>query len=113
MLSTLTILPVIAAQNPSHLIVIVLDNQAYEATGGLATLTDGPTDLSEMELAAGIPGTQLVREPPEFEKAINEAFRSKDSSIVEKVEIAIQRFPYPTFWGIENKFRFIRHVLII
>jgi hypothetical protein len=53
----------------------------------------------------------MVRELPEFEKAINEAFGSKDSSfIVAKVEIATQRFPYPTFWGIENKLRFIRHI---
>jgi thiamine pyrophosphate-dependent acetolactate synthase large subunit-like protein len=111
MLLTLTILPVISAQNPSNLIVIVFDNQAYEATGGLPTLTSGPANLAGMALEAGIPNTHLVRELPDFEKAINGAFRSMDSSfIVAKVEIATQRFPYPTFWGIENKLRFIRHI---
>ena len=111
MLLTLTILPVIAYQNPANLIVIVFDNEAYEATGGLPTLTSGATDLAGMAREAGIRNTRLVRQLPEFKEAINKAFQVKETSfITAKVEIATQRFPYPTFWGVENKLRFIRHI---
>src|SRR5688572_19665489 len=62
MLMGLTVLPVIASQNPSNLVIIVIDNEAYEATGGPPSLTAGGTDLSGMARAAGIPNTWLVRE---------------------------------------------------
>ncbi len=111
MLLTLTVLPVVAAQNPSNLKIIVFDNQAYEATGGLPTLTREGTDLARMASGAGIRVTHSVSDLQDFERSIDEAFQSKDACLIAaRVEIATERFPYPTFWGIENKFRFVRHI---
>ncbi len=111
MLLGLTVLPVIAAQNPSNLIIIVFDNEAYEAPGGLPTLTASGTDLAGMAHEAGIRNTRLVRELPEFKEAIDKAFQVKEVSfITAKVEIATQRVPYSTLVGVENKYRFIRYI---
>ncbi|MBI4284467.1 MAG: thiamine pyrophosphate-binding protein [Chloroflexi bacterium] len=111
MLFALTVLPVIARQDPPNLIAIIFDNEAYEATGGLPTLTSGGTDLAGMARAAGIRSARLVREPPEFREAIDEAFRAKEVSfIVAKVDIATRKAPYPTNFGIENKLQFLRYI---
>ena len=110
-LLVLSVLPVIAAQNPSNLVVIVFDNEAYEAPGGLPTFTAGVTDLAEMARGAGIRNTKVVREIPEFEEAVDKAFHAKDASfITAKVDIATQRVPYPPFGGVENKYRLIRYI---
>lgn len=111
MLLVLTVLPVIAEQNPSNLIIIVFDNEAYEAPGGLPTFTAGATDLAEMARGAGIRNTKVARELPEFEEAVDKAFKAKEVSfITAKVEIATQRVPYPAFGGVENKYRLIRYI---
>ena len=111
MLLDLTVLPVIAEQNPSNLIVIVFDNESYEATGGLPSLTASGTDLSGMAREAGVRNTTLVRQLSEFEEAIDEAFKANGASfITAKVEIATQRVPYYPLDGIENKYRLIRYI---
>jgi sulfopyruvate decarboxylase subunit beta len=111
MLLTLTVLPVIGSQNPPNLKVIVFDNQAYEATGGLPTLTDSGADLAAMAGGAGIRMTRSVRDLQQFETAVDEAFKKYETCfIVAKVEISTLKFSYPTSWGIENKLRFTRHI---
>ena len=111
MLFDLTILPAIAEQNPINFIVIVLDNEAYEAPGGLPTFTAGATDLSGMAREAGIQNTKTARQLSEFQEAIDEAFDAKQTSfITAKVELSTQRIPYTSMMGIENRFRFIRHI---
>ena len=111
MLLTLTVLPVIASQNPPNLKVFVFDNQSYEATGGLPTLTQTGTDLAAMAKGAGFHFARSVKNLDEFEKAADEAFRSENASFISaKVEISTQRFPYPSLFGMENRFRFIRHI---
>ena len=111
MLFDLTILPAIAEQSPANFIVIVLDNEAYEAPGGLPTFTAGATDLSGMAREAGIQNTMTVRQLSEFQEAIDEAFDTKQTSfITAKVELSTQRIPYTSMMGIENRFRFIRHI---
>lgn len=111
MLFDLTILPVIAGQNPSNLIVIVFDNQAYEAPGGLPSATAAGTDLAGMARGAGIQNVTMVRLLSEFEEAIDKAFKAKGASFITvKVEIATQRVPYPSLGGIENKNRLVRYI---
>lgn len=107
----LSVLPVLGNQNPSNLIVIVVDNETYEATGGPASFTAGRTDLAGMARAAGVPNTWLVRELPAFEAAVEAAWRGNGASfIAAKVELSRRRVPYAPLEGAENKFRFVRYV---
>ena len=107
----LTVLPVIAQQNPSNLIVIVFDNEMYEAAGRVPTFTAGPTDLVEVARGAGIRNAVTVRELPEFQKAIDEAFQANGATFI---VVKTQTGTLPGAWlaldGTENKYRFIRYV---
>ncbi len=110
-LFSLTVLPVIAQQNPSNLIVIVFDNEAYEACSKAPTFTAGATDLAGMAREAGILNFRLVRQLPEFKKAIDEAFQANGASfITAKVEMSPRRTSYSTLGGTENKCRFVRYI---
>ena len=111
MLMDLPILPVIAHQNPSNLIVMVFDNEVYEAAGKTPTFTAGSTDLVKMAQGAGIVNTWLVKEPSEFERALNAAFQATGSSFINlKVELSARRSPPRAGDCVENKYRFIRHI---
>ncbi|MDH3234146.1 MAG: thiamine pyrophosphate-dependent enzyme [Alphaproteobacteria bacterium] len=111
MLMGLTVLPVLGNQNPSNLVVIVIDNETYEATGGPASLTAGGTDLSAMARAAGVTNTWLVRDIAAFEAAVDEAYRAEGASfITAKVEASKRRVPYADLEGPENKYRFVRYI---
>jgi len=113
MLMDLTVLPAIANKNPANLIVIVFDNELYECLppGTIPTLTAGQTDLVKVAQGAGIQNCRLVREPKEFQEAIDEAFQANGASfIVVKVDRTRVPLPVPTFNGTENKYRFIRYV---
>ena len=107
----LTILPTIAARNPSNLIVIIFDNESYEAAGCIPTFTAGVTDLAEMARGAGIKNVSTVKELSEFQPAIDKAFRAKDTTfIVAKAELGYTAGPRLALDCIENKYRFIRYV---
>ncbi len=111
MLMGLTVLPVLGSQSPSNLVVIVIDNETYEATGGPASLTASGVNLSGMAHAAGVPNTWLVRDLDAFETAIDEAFERKGASfITAKVEASKRRVPYADLEGPENKYRFVRYI---
>lgn len=113
MLMGLGILPVIAEQDPANLIVIVFDNEAYEfsGVGSMPTPTASRTDLSRMAQGAGIQNVTPVREPAEFEEAIDNAFQAKGASvIIVKVELGGPLVPFAALDGTENKYRFIRYI---
>ncbi len=111
LLMGLGVLPVIAHQNPSNLLVIVIDNESYEATGAPQPFTAGGTDLADMARAAGIPNTWLVRDIGAFEKALDASSNAAGASFVAaKVDRATRRTPYAPLDGVENKYRFVRYV---
>jgi thiamine pyrophosphate-dependent acetolactate synthase large subunit-like protein len=111
MLMDLPILPVIAQQNPSNLVVLVFDNEAHEAAGRVPTFTAGKTDLAKMALGAGIEHAWTVRDVDEFERALDLAFEAPGASFLDlKVEMVDRRPPLRAGDGTENKYRFIRHV---
>ncbi len=111
MLMGLTILPVVAQQNPSNLIIIICDNERYEATNKLPTFTAGVTDLAGIAREAGIRNVRLVREKSEFQTAVDEAFEGNGTSfIVAKVQLGHRPVPYTILRGAENKYRFIRYI---
>ena len=113
MLMDLTVLPVIAQQNPANLVVIVFDNELYEAAGNVPTFTAGTTDLVKIAQGAGIRSVRLVNELSEFQEAIDKAFQASSASfITAKVQMPSEPKPYPpvTMDDIENKYRFIRYI---
>lgn len=112
LLMGLSVLPVVAQQNPSNLVVIVCDNESYGAIDGLPTHTADVASLAGMAREAGIRNAIEIRELPQFQKAIDDAFNAKGTSFIvakvtKKHQPARHRLPYN---GIENKFRFIRHI---
>ena len=111
LLMGLSVLPALAAQSPSNLIVIVMDNEAYQATGGPPTFTARATDLARMAAAAGVPNTSQVKGLREFTVALDAAFAGSATSFINaKVAQATEAVPYSTLDGIENKYRFVRHI---
>jgi len=111
MLIDLTILPVIAQQNPSNLVVLVFDNEAHEAAGRTPTFTAGKTDLVAMARGAGIDHAWMVRGLDEFDRALDQAFGAPGASFINlKVEMVDRRPPLRAGDGTENKYRFIRHI---
>ena len=108
----LTVLPAIGEKNPSNLIIIIFDNESYEAVGGkLLTFTAGATDLAEVARGAGIKSARQVDKLPEFEKAIDDAFQANQTSfIVVKTEVGYAPVPYAVLDGTENKYRMARYI---
>lgn len=107
----LSVLPVIAQHNPSNLIVIILDNEAYEAAGKIPTFTAGPTDLAAVARGAGIRNVWLVRKLSEFQKAIDKAFQADGATfMVVKTQLGFLPGTWVAMDGTENKYRFIRYI---
>ena len=107
----LSALPAIARQNPSNLVVIVFDNEAYEACKNVPTFTAGTTDLVKVALGAGIRNAKLVREPAEFQEAIDESFHADGTSFIQvKVQLPSPPIPPTALDGLENKYRLVRYI---
>lgn len=111
LLMSLTVLPVIAKKNPSNLIIVVCDNECYDAAGRLPTFTADVTNLAEVARGAGIRNVTEVAELSEFQKAIDDAFEAKETSlIVTKASLSHGLAHRKTLYGVENKFRFVRYI---
>ena len=107
----LTALPTIALQNPSNLIIIVCDNERYEAVDKMPTLTASVADLAGIARKAGIKNVTEVKELPEFQKAIDDAFQANGVSfIVAKVKLSHPSILHYTLHAVENKYRFVRYI---
>jgi len=111
MLMGLTVLPVIAQQNPSNLIIIVFDNESYDCLNQIPTFTAGVTDLAAMARGAGIRNTSLIKQLSEFKKAIDEAFQANGATfIVVKTEAGRLSGTGLALDASRNKHRFISYI---
>lgn len=111
MLMDLPILPAIAFQNPSNLIVVVFDNMAYEACARIPTFTAHTADLVKIAQGSGIKNAWSVKTVSEFEEALTAAYRARGTSFINlKVEFSTRRSPPRAADCMENKYRFIRHI---
>jgi thiamine pyrophosphate-dependent acetolactate synthase large subunit-like protein len=99
---------------PGNLTVVVFDNEMYETIGGLPTLTAGRTDLAAMARAAGCEASASERDLAGFtataETMLNDGALG---FLVAKIAPGVKPWPpgrrKPTD-GVEDKYRFIRHV---
>ena len=71
-LMSLGTVPLIAAYRPANLIHVVLDNEAYESTGGQPTIS-GTVDLAALALAAGYTLVRRVNDERDLDAALDEA----------------------------------------
>jgi thiamine pyrophosphate-dependent acetolactate synthase large subunit-like protein len=68
-LMSLGTLPLIATCRPGHFIHVVLDNEAYESTGGQPTISS-TADLAALAQAAGYARVWSVDDPTALQKAL-------------------------------------------
>ncbi|MFE2089171.1 thiamine pyrophosphate-dependent enzyme [Streptomyces sp. NPDC059460] len=114
MLMNTGILATLGNQRPPNLTVVVLDNELYECIGSAPTLTAGNTDLAKMAEGAGCVNTVTVRDEPALAAALAGQLDDGECGfIVAKLEPGMEVWPpekrrYTD--GVEDKYRFIRHV---
>ena len=80
-LMSLGTLPLIASEAPPNLVHIILDNEAYESTGGQPSISSR-FDLAQTAGAAGYPWTRQVQDIEELESALTEAKKSGKLSLI-------------------------------
>jgi thiamine pyrophosphate-dependent acetolactate synthase large subunit-like protein len=80
-LMSLGTLPLIASERPSNLIHIILDNEAYESTGGQPSISS-QFDLADMARSAGYPWVRRVEDPEGLDSALIEVNAIRQLSLV-------------------------------
>ncbi len=80
-LMSLGTLPLIASEGVPNLVHVILDNEAYESTGGQPSISS-QFDLAETAASAGYPWTRRVRELEELETALIQALSGGQLSLI-------------------------------
>ena len=116
MLFNLGALCTVGKESPPNLTIIVFDNEHYEGVVGCPpTHTSGRVDLAGMASAAGIPCTSTVKTIENFvQSAATMLSDNKTGLMVAKIEPGVFKdIPAGRFKesdGIEDKYRFLRHI---
>jgi sulfopyruvate decarboxylase subunit beta len=116
MLFNLGALCTVGKESPPNLTIIVLDNEHYEGVVGCPpTHTSGRVDLEGMASAAGIPCTATAKTIENFvQSAATMMWDNKTGLMVAKIETGVFKdIPAGRFKesdGIEDKYRFLRHI---
>lgn len=96
---------------PDNLRVFVMDNQGYERVRHDISATRGKTDLAGVAHGCGIPQALTARTELEFADAAKAAMAGSGLSfVVAKVETGIADVAPRPGDGVEDKFKFVRHV---
>jgi sulfopyruvate decarboxylase subunit beta len=111
LLLNLGILPVLAQEKPKNLIIVVFDNGLYESGGNTPTLSASGADLAAIARGAGIKQAETIESLEQFE---NDAVTALRRDTFEFFVIGVKPGGLPItpkgMSGVENKFRFIRHI---
>ena len=105
-------LATIAAQQPSNLAIVVLDNERLGATGSQRSLTSHGVDIAGIARASGFPDAITVRSRQEVPDAINR-LRTGQTPFLAVVKVSRERVRavVPVWDGVELKARFRRTLL--
>ncbi len=82
LLMMLGCLTTVGARQPSNLIIVIMDNGAYEITGGQPTATSQGTDLAAIARAAGIPQSHWAADETHFESLIDQALTTPGPHLI-------------------------------
>ena len=82
LLMMLGCLTTVGARQPSHHIIVIMDNGAYEITGGQPTATSQGTDLAAIARAAGIPQSHWAADETHFESLIDQALTTPGPHLI-------------------------------
>ena len=74
-------LPLIASEQPANLVHIILDNEAYESTGGQPSISSN-FDLTQTAATTGYPWVRRVEDLEELESALTEATTGDQLSLI-------------------------------
>lgn len=105
----------IVNEMPPNLTLLVLDNQMYEGVGGHPTHTSRNIDLERLAAGTGIPVTGTARNTGDLARLASAMLEDKQPGFLcVKIEPGVFRdFPpdkVKVSDGIEDKYKFIRHV---
>lgn len=96
---------------PANLRMFVFDNQGYERVRHDISATKGRTDLAAVARGCGLTEASTVRTDEEFAAAARTAMTGQALSfVVAKVEPGIAAVPGRPSDGLEERYRFVRHV---
>jgi thiamine pyrophosphate-dependent acetolactate synthase large subunit-like protein len=114
-LMSASLLGTLGNERPPNLTIIVFDNGAYESIGGLKTHTHGRTDLARMAEAAGCPHAVTVRDVDAFSRTAERLLNDHEygylvAKIAAKAEHQWPKDKQKTTDGVEEKYRFLRHI---
>ena len=108
------ILATLGNQRPRNLSVFIFDNEVYESIGSPPTHTAGNTDLAAMAEGAGCINCVTVSDESAFEKHADAILEDDEMGVVvAKIEPGHDAWPWAQRKetdGIEDKYRFMRHV---
>jgi sulfopyruvate decarboxylase subunit beta len=111
LLLNLGILPVLAQERPPNLLILVFDNGLYESGGNTATLSASGADLAGIARGAGIKQAETIESLEQFNLKVPTALRRATFEFfVIRVKPGGLAITPKGMSGVENKFRFIRHI---
>lgn len=82
LLMMLGCLATVGARQPQNLIMVIMDNGAYEITGGQATASSQGTDFAAIARATGIASAHWAADEAHFETLIDEALATPGPHLI-------------------------------